>query len=84
MTSQDLTTQPGQVNNLHGNLAKGEFVTRFKEVQRLRTQFDQYTDLDAPEKEQFEALLPTDDLARLPGAIPESGQRAALQAGQGR
>ncbi|MBC6613200.1 HsdR family type I site-specific deoxyribonuclease [Hymenobacter sp. BT507] len=71
MERQGLTTDPGQVNNLHGDVARGEFVEKFKEVQRLRTQLDQYTDLAAPEQAQLEALLPTDDLRAFRGQYLE-------------
>lgn len=83
MQRQGLTAEPGQVNNLQGDAARGEFVNKFKEVQRLRTQLDQYTDLDEPEKAQVEALLPTDDLRAFRGQYLETARRLREQQGIG-
>lgn len=81
MQRQGLTAEPGQVNNLHGDAARGEFVDKFKEVQRLRTQLDQYTDLGEPEQAQVEALLPTDDLRAFRGQYLETAKRLREQQG---
>jgi type I restriction enzyme R subunit len=67
MQSQGLTAQPQEVSNLMGDEAKGGFIEKFKEVQRLRTQLDQYTDLDEEERAKLEAVLPTDDLRAFRG-----------------
>ena len=46
MKSQGLACAPLRgVPNLRGDAARAAFVTHFKEVQRLKTQLDQYTDL---------------------------------------
>lgn len=45
MASQGLPNVPEQVANLKGDDARGQFINLFKEVQRLKTQLDQYTDL---------------------------------------
>lgn len=83
MQRQGLRAEPGQINNLNGDLAKGEFVDKFKEVQRLRTQLDQYTDLDEAEKAQLEALLPTDDLRAFRGQYLETAKHLREQQGLG-
>ncbi len=83
MQRQGLTPEPGQINNLNGDLAKGEFVDKFKEVQRLRTQLDQYTDLEEPEKAQVEALLPTDDLRAFRGQYLETARHLREKQGIG-
>ncbi len=83
MQRQGLTPEPGQINNLNGDLAKGEFVDKFKEVQRLRTQLDQYTDLDEPSTTQVEALLPTDDLRAFRGQYLETARRLREKQGTG-
>lgn len=41
----DMTSAPQEVYNLKGDMARINFINRFKEVQRLKTQLDQYTDL---------------------------------------
>jgi len=62
MESRGLPCEPSQVTNLKGDTAKAEFINHFKEVQRLKTQLDQYTDLDEASKVIVEQKLPTDTL----------------------
>lgn len=45
MAVNDLDFKAEEVSNLKGDAAKADFINRFKEVQRLKTQLDQYTDL---------------------------------------
>lgn len=45
MAVNDLDFKAEEVPNLKGDAAKADFINRFKEVQRLKTQLDQYTDL---------------------------------------
>ena len=45
MKSQGLDCAPEAVPNLKGDAARAAFIEHFKEVQRLKTQLDQYTDL---------------------------------------
>ena len=60
MRSQDLDCAPEDVPKLKGDLARTQFIKTFKEVQRLKTQLDQYTDLDPEQKTAIEKVLPTD------------------------
>jgi type I restriction enzyme R subunit len=62
MQSRGLACEPSQVVNLKGDIAKAEFINRFKEVQKLKTQLDQYTDLDDMSKQAIEQKLPTDTM----------------------
>ena len=62
MQTKGLTCEPSQVLNLKGDIAKAEFINRFKEVQKLKTQLEQYTDLDNQSKQSIEQTLPTDTL----------------------
>ncbi len=62
MQSQGLDCKPEEVANLRGDEARAGFINIFKEVQRLKTQLDQYTDLGEEERQKIEALLPEDDL----------------------
>lgn len=62
MAKNNLVCEPEEVYNLKGNAAKIAFVKNFKEVQRLKTQLDQYTDLDTDEKKIIESILPEDTL----------------------
>lgn len=83
MQRQHLTVEAGQVNNLHGDQARAEFVDKFKEVQRLRTQLDQYTDLDAAQQAQVETLLPTDALRAFRGQYLDVAKELRYAQGQG-
>jgi len=62
MNSFGLECKPEEVNNLMGDAARAEFIIKFKEIQRLKTQLDQYTDLSKEQAEKIENLLPKDDL----------------------
>ncbi len=61
MESNGLECIPSEVSNLKGDEARAQFINTFKEVQRLKTQLDQYTDLEDTQAETIEALLPTDN-----------------------
>jgi type I restriction enzyme R subunit len=82
MKSQGLSGRPEDVANLRGDEARAAFVKRFKEVQRLQTQLDQYTDLSIAEEEEIEAILPKDELCAFRGVYLETAQR--LKALQGK
>ncbi len=58
MESKNIAAEPQEVYNLKGDAARIEFINRFKEVQRLKTQLDQYTDLNEEQKEKIEELMP--------------------------
>ena len=81
MQSQGLEAEPDQVNNLMGDDARAQFIKRFKEVQRLQTQLDQYTDLTDAQQEQIEQALPKDALRAFRGAYLETAQRLKEQQG---
>ncbi|GAB4324845.1 MAG: hypothetical protein Kow0059_20640 [Candidatus Sumerlaeia bacterium] len=67
MQSQGLECKPEEVANLRGDEARAAFIVKFKEVQRLRTQLDQYTDLDPETREAIENALPEEDLLAFRG-----------------
>ncbi|MEO5930140.1 MAG: type I restriction endonuclease subunit R [Candidatus Kapaibacterium sp.] len=81
MQSQGVDAKPEHVNNLKGDDARAQFINRFKEVQRLQTQLDQYTDLTDEQREQIEQVLPKDDLRAFRGAYLETAQRLREQQG---
>lgn len=62
MESQGLDCTPEQVANIKGDEARAHFVNAFKEVQRCKTQLDQYTDLSEEERTTIEEVLPEDRL----------------------
>ena len=74
MLSQGLEAKPHQVNNLMGDDARAQFIKRFKEVQRLQIELDQYTDVTDAQREQIEHVLPKDDLRAFRGAYLETAQ----------
>ena len=67
LKSQGLAGKPENVANLKGPSAKVAFVKHFKEVQKLQTQLDQYTDLTPEQETQIETILPKDDLRSFRG-----------------
>jgi type I restriction enzyme R subunit len=74
MQSQGLTCSPQQVVNLKGDNARAEFINHFKEVQRLTTRLDQYTDLTQESKQTVEQVLPTNTLNAFKGMYLETAQ----------
>ncbi len=83
MDSQGLACTPEEVNNLKGDAARGEFINHFKEVQRLKTQLDQYTDLSNEQVDSVNARLPEDQLRGFRGMYLETAQRLKAQQGKG-
>ncbi len=62
MESKNIVAEPQEVYNIKGDAARAEFINRFKEVQRLKTQLDQYTDLNEEQKAKIEELIPEEQL----------------------
>jgi len=83
MDSQGLACTPEAVNNLKGDAARGEFINHFKQVQRLKTQLDQYTDLSDEQVESLNTLLTEDQLRGFRGVYLETAQRLKIQQGKG-
>ena len=82
MESQGLECKPEQVSNLRGDVARGEFINKFKEVQRLKTQLDQYTDIKEEQATKIEELLPEDTLRAFRGVYIEIAQMLKAQQGK--
>ena len=83
MKSQGLDCAPEAVPNLKGDAARAAFIEHFKEVQRLKTQLDQYTDLTPENAAAIEQVLPRDNLVGFRGAYLETAQRLRPQHGKG-
>ncbi len=83
MKSQGLDCAPEAVPNLKGDAARAAFIEHFKEVQRLKTQLDQYTDLTPENAAAIEQVLPRDNLLGFRGAYLETAQRLRTQQGKG-
>ena len=75
MQEQNLVSEPQEVYNLKGDAAKITFVKNFKEVQRLKTQLDQYTDLDEVQKSKIEAILPNDTFQEFRSSYIETARQ---------
>jgi len=75
MAQSGLASEPDQVYNLRGDTARIEFINRFKEVQRLKTQLDQYTDLSEVQSEKIEAVLPEDRLRSFRSSYLETAKQ---------
>jgi type I restriction enzyme R subunit len=82
MKSQGLDCAPSSVANLKGDAAKTVFIERFKEVQRLKTQLDQYTDLTEENKAAIEQVLPDDSLRGFKGQYLETAKKLKEQQGK--
>lgn len=75
MQEHDLVNEPQEVYNLKGDAARISFVQNFKEVQRLKTQLDQYTDLDEEQKAKIKAILPDDTLQEFRSSYIETAKQ---------
>jgi len=83
METKGLDCRPSNVHNLKGDAARAEFINTFKEVQRLKTQLDQYTDLQEEQVQNIESLLPTDDLRSFKSVYLETAKRLKAQQERG-
>ena len=83
MQSQGLACEPEAVPQLKGDDARAAFVKAFKEVQRLKTQLDQYTDLTADNTAAIDAILPLEELQGFRGVYLDTAKRLKEQQGKG-
>ncbi|HSS18847.1 MAG TPA: type I restriction endonuclease subunit R [Pyrinomonadaceae bacterium] len=82
MKSQGLSCKPEEVPNLKGDDARSQFINRFKEVQRLQTQLDQYTDMTEENRQTIVNILPKEQLAAFRSVYLETAQRLKAQQGK--
>ena len=82
MESQGLECKPEKVSNLKGDIARAGFIDKFKEVQRLKTQLDQYTDIKKEQATKIDELLPEDTLRAFRGVYIETAQQLKAQQGK--
>lgn len=75
MQEHNLVNEPQEVYNLKGDAARIAFVKNFKEVQRLKTQLDQYTDLDEQQQEQIEKILSKETLQEFRSSYLETAKQ---------
>jgi type I restriction enzyme R subunit len=75
MKEHNLLSAPDEVYNLKGDAARIAFVKNFKEVQRLKTQLDQYTDITEEQQANIEAILPTETLQEFRSSYIETAKK---------
>jgi type I restriction enzyme R subunit len=75
MQQQNLVNDPQEVYNLKGDAARIAFVKNFKEVQRLKTQLDQFTDLNEEQKATIDAILPKETYQEFRSSYIETAKR---------
>jgi type I restriction enzyme, R subunit len=83
MASQGLANTPDQVDNLKGDEARATFINLFKDVQRLKTKLDQYTDLTESDQASIAAVMPEDQLKAFRGAYLDTARQLKSQQGTG-
>lgn len=74
MHRKGLDCAPSEVLNLKGDTARAEFINHFKEVQKLKTQLEQYTELTKEQQQCVEQTLPTHTLRAFKGVYLETAQ----------
>lgn len=74
MQTSNLVCEPQEVYNLKGDAARINFINRFKEVQRLKTQLDQYTDLNTEQKQRIETIMPEEQLREFRSSYLETAK----------
>ncbi|MHA7110777.1 type I restriction endonuclease subunit R [Sunxiuqinia elliptica] len=75
MEDNNLVNEPQEVYNLKGDAARIAFVKNFKEIQRLKTQLDQYTDLDEEQQKEIEKILPKESLLEFRSSYIETAKQ---------
>ena len=75
MHSQGLSCAPEDVPNLKGDDARSRFINLFKDVQRYKTQLDQYTDLTEEHAAVIDHIIPKEQLQAFKGVYLETAQR---------
>jgi len=83
MQSKGLACEPSQVFNLKGDIAKAEFINYFKEVQKLKTQLEQYTDLDDQSRQSIEQKMPTETLRGFKAVYLDTAMELKRKQGKG-
>ncbi|WP_034015941.1 type I restriction endonuclease subunit R [Pseudomonas aeruginosa] len=75
MQAHGLSDKPEDVAKLMGDKARIGFVRAFKDVQKLQTQLDQYTDLTPEQAATIQTILPSDELNAFRGQYLETAKR---------
>lgn len=78
-TGERQDIRPDDAVNLKGDTARAEFVRQFKEIQKLSTQLDQYTDLTPEQIQEIQNTLPPEDARAFRGVYLETAKRLKAQ-----
>jgi len=81
MQSQGLEMTPDQINNLKGDHNRVEFIQRFKEVQRLKNQLDQYTNITDEQRTQIQKIISEKDFLGFRCAYLQTAKRLLEERG---
>jgi len=81
---QGLENSPQEIANLKGDEARAEFINTFKEIQRLKTQLDQHTDLKPEQLEAIEQTIATDELRAFKSMYIETAKRLQKERNKGK
>lgn len=79
MKSQGLECKPEEVYNLEGNIARCEFINKFKEIQRIKTQLDQYINIDEKQRLEINKLVPEEKMQAFRGVYLDVAQKIKSQ-----
>jgi type I restriction enzyme R subunit len=79
MQEHNLVNEPQEVYNLKGDAARISFVKNFKEVQRLKTQLDQYTDITEEQQAKIEAIFPKETFLEFRSSYIETAKKFKTQ-----
>jgi len=75
MVTQGLENRAEEVANIRGDKARAEFINIFKEIQRIKRQLDQRTDLKPKEIEVIEEIMPINELRAFKSMYIETAKR---------
>ncbi|WP_429110839.1 type I restriction endonuclease subunit R [Aeromonas veronii] len=75
MQAYGLSGKPEEIAQLKGDEARIGFIKAFKDVQKLQTQLDQYTDLTPEQETTIQAIMPPDELNAFRGQYLETARR---------
>lgn len=75
MQSYGLENKPEEVANLKGDIARSQFINLFKDIARLKTQLDQYTDLKEVQQQEIEKTIPKETFQSFKGVYLDVARR---------
>ncbi|MBF4505255.1 type I restriction endonuclease subunit R [Flavobacterium sp. JLP] len=75
MKDNNLVNEPQEVYNLRGDAARIDFVKKFKAVQKLKVELDQYTDITEEQKIKIETILPSVTLQEYRSSYIETAKK---------